>query len=53
MKAALTGKQKTMLIAIWDFLENDDIEKNIIIDIIEEGPLIEKSAVNSQELQRR
>ncbi len=49
MKAAITGGAgRQCLSAIWDFLENDDIEKILLIDINEEALKMRKELVNSQ-----
>ena len=48
MKAAITGGAgRQCLSTIWDFLENDDVEKILLIDINEEALKIRKELVSS------
>ena len=52
MKVAITGGAgRQCLSAIWDFLENDDIEKILLIDINEEALKIRKDLVKSSRVE--
>lgn len=52
MKAAITGGAgRQCLSAIWDFLENDDIEKILLIDINKDALQIRKELVRSPRVE--
>ncbi len=52
MKVAITGGAgRQCLSAIWDFLENEDVEKILLVDVNEDALKIRKELVNSSRVE--